>query len=106
MQPHIIAGHRRQGLNLASATSNALAGGIGAWYENRRMDILDGYSLRCLKRVWRVQDFSWYMSSLVHVFPGEDGFGFRLRRAELDWLVTSRAASQSLAVNYVGLPFA
>jgi p-hydroxybenzoate 3-monooxygenase len=53
-----------------------------------------------------VQEFSWFMSSLLHVLPDEDGFGRRLRRSELDWLVTSEAASRSLAENYVGLPFA
>jgi hypothetical protein len=63
-------------------------------------------SQRCLPRVWRVQEFSWYMSSLLHNLPGQDDFGRRLQRAELEWLVSSRSASASLAENYVGLPFA
>ena len=55
---HIVPATGAKGLNLAVSDVNALAEGIGAWYENRRMDLLDGYSLRCLKRAWRVQDFS------------------------------------------------
>ena len=103
---HIVPATGAKGLNLAVSDVNALAAGIVAWYGSGRTDLLDGYSRRCLGRVWRVQDFSWYMSSITHVFPGEDGFGFRLRRAELEWLVNSSAASRSLAENYVGLPFA
>ncbi len=103
---HIVPATGAKGLNLAVSDVNALAEGIAAWYETGRMDLLDGYSARCLTRVWRVQDFSWYMSSITHVLPGEDGFGLRLRHAELDWLVRSTAASRSLAENYVGLPFA
>ena len=79
-----------------------------AWYrDGPRRGLLDGYSERCLRRVWRVQDFSWYMSSLLHRPAGRG----RLRRAgcgapQLEWLVTSEAAARSLAENYVGLPFA
>jgi p-hydroxybenzoate 3-monooxygenase len=103
---HIVPATGAKGLNLAVSDVNALAAAIVAWYRSGRTDLLDGYSSRCLGRVWRVQDFSWYMSSITHVLPGEDGFGFRLRRAELEWLVSSGAASRSLAENYVGLPFA
>ena len=103
---HIVPATGAKGLNLAVSDVNVLAEGIVAWYRTGRTDLLDGYSTRCLKRVWRVQEFSWYMSSLLHVLPDEDGFGRRLRRSELDWLVTSEAASRSLAENYVGLPFA
>jgi p-hydroxybenzoate 3-monooxygenase len=103
---HIVPATGAKGLNLAVSDVNVLAQGIVAWYRDGRTDLLDGYSRRCLKRVWRVQEFSWYMSSLLHVLPAEDGFGRRLRRSELDWLVTSQAASRSLAENYVGLPFA
>lgn len=103
---HIVPATGAKGLNLAVSDVNALAEGIVAWYRTGRTELLDGYSARCLRRVWRVQEFSWYMSSLLHVLPDEDGFGRRLRRAELDWLVTSEAAARSLAENYVGLPFA
>jgi p-hydroxybenzoate 3-monooxygenase len=103
---HIVPATGAKGLNLAVSDVNALAEGIVAWYRTGRTDLLDGYSARCLGRVWRVQEFSWYMSSLLHVLPDEDGFGRRLRRAELDWLVRSEAAARSLAENYVGLPFA
>jgi p-hydroxybenzoate 3-monooxygenase len=103
---HIVPATGAKGLNLAVSDVNVLAEAIVARYRTGRTDLLDGYSTRCLKRVWRVQEFSWYMSSLLHVLPDEDGFGRRLRRSELDWLVTSEAASRSLAENYVGLPFA
>ena len=103
---HIVPATGAKGLNLAVSDVNVLAQGIVAWYRDRRTDLLDAYSERCLSRVWRVQEFSWYMSSLLHVLPDEDGFGRRLRLSELNWLVTSEAASRSLAENYVGLPFA
>ena len=103
---HIVPATGAKGLNLAVSDVNLLAQGIADWYRSGRTDVLDTYSERCLRRVWRVQEFSWYMSSLLHVLPDEDGFGRRLRFAELDWLVTSEAASRSLAENYVGLPFA
>ena len=69
-------------------------------------DLLDGYSQTCLKRVWRAEHFSWFMTSMLHKFPDEDGFGQSLQRSQLDYVVSSRAAAQSLAENYVGMPFA
>jgi len=103
---HIVPATGAKGLNLAISDVNALAEGIVAWYRNGSHDLLDAYTERCLKRVWRVQEFSWYMSSLLHNLPGDDDFGRRLQRAELEWLVSSRDAASSLALNYVGLPFA
>ncbi len=103
---HIVPATGAKGLNLAVSDVNALAEGLVAWYRTRSTALLDGYSARCLRRVWRVQEFSWYMSSLLHRLPGDDDFGRRLQRAELEWLVSSPAEARSLAENYTGLPFA
>ena len=103
---HIVPATGAKGLNLAMSDVNALAEGIVDRYATGSEAGLDGYSARCLRRVWRVQEFSWYMSSLLHVLPDEDDFGRGLQRAELEWLVTSEGAARSLAENYVGLPFA
>jgi len=59
-----------------------------------------------LRRVWRAEHFSWFMTSMLHKFPDEDAFGQRLQRSQLDYVVSSNAAGRSLAENYVGLPFA
>jgi p-hydroxybenzoate 3-monooxygenase len=103
---HIVPATGAKGLNLAISDVNALAEGIADWSATGSTTGLDGYSARCLRRVWRVQEFSWYMSSLLHVLPDDDDFGRRLQRAELEWLVRSEAAARSLAENYTGLPFA
>jgi p-hydroxybenzoate 3-monooxygenase len=66
---------------------------------------LAGYTERCPRSVWRVHDFSWWMSSMLHLLPDGDGFARRLQRAQLEWLVSSEQAPRSLAENYVGLPF-
>ncbi|MEO5881336.1 MAG: 4-hydroxybenzoate 3-monooxygenase, partial [Caldimonas sp.] len=65
---------------------------------------IDGYSERCLRRVWRAERFSWWFTSLMHKFPETGDFGQKMQAAELDYLVHSQAASTALAENYVGLP--
>jgi p-hydroxybenzoate 3-monooxygenase len=102
---HIVPPTGAKGLNLAVADVRALAEAIGVWYRSGDTALLDGYTARCLGRVWRVQQFSSYMTMLLHKLPGEDGFQERLARAELAWIVRSEAAARSLAENYVGLPF-
>ena len=103
---HIVPATGAKGLNLAVSDVNALAEALIEFYRSGSTAMLDGYSERCLQRVWRVQEFSWYMSSLLHNLPHDDDFGRRLQRAELDWLVTNEGAARSLAMNYVGPPFA
>ncbi|HQP67965.1 MAG TPA: 4-hydroxybenzoate 3-monooxygenase, partial [Quisquiliibacterium sp.] len=66
---------------------------------------LDAYSARALRRVWKAERFSWWMTTLLHRFPDAGGFGQRIRQAELDYLIGSVAARTALAENYVGLPF-
>jgi p-hydroxybenzoate 3-monooxygenase len=67
--------------------------------------LLDGYSAKCLRRVWRAEHFSWWMTTMLHHAAGEDTFQQHLQRSQLDYVVSSRAAATSLAENYVGLPF-
>lgn len=102
---HIVPATGAKGLNLAVSDVNALSEGVIELYRSGSTVGLDGYSARCLQRVWRVQEFSWYMSSLLHNLPNDDEFGHRLQRAELEWLVRNESAARSLAENYVGTPF-
>jgi p-hydroxybenzoate 3-monooxygenase len=75
------------------------------FYKNGKREPLDRYSEVCSRRVWNVQRFSWWMTSMLHRFPNEDSFSHQLHLAELDYLTSSRAAALALAENYVGLPF-
>ena len=102
---HIVPPTGAKGLNLAVADVRALAQGLTRFYADGQTDELDRYSARCLARVWRVQEFSAWMTALLHRAPDADPFAERLARAQLDWLVASEAAARSLAENYVGLPY-
>jgi p-hydroxybenzoate 3-monooxygenase len=82
-----------------------LAEALGDWYGAGRSTGLDSYSDTCLRRVWRVQHFSWWMTSMLHTFPGDDPFQQRLQRSQLEYVVSSPAAATTLAENYVGLPW-
>jgi p-hydroxybenzoate 3-monooxygenase len=101
---HIVPPTGAKGLNLAVADVRVLARAIAAFYATGRSDLLDAYSEICLRRVWKVQRFSWWMTSMLHRFPEDNPFDRRRQLAELDYVTSSRAASQSLAENYVGLP--
>ena len=102
---HIVPATGAKGLNLAVADVRALAQGMERFYASGDAALLDGYTERCVRRVWRVQQFSSWMSLLLHRLPDADDFQERLARAELDWVCRSEAAARSLAENYVGLPF-
>lgn len=102
---HIVPPTGAKGLNLAVADVQVLARALAHFYQTGRRDLLDRYSQTCLRRVWKVQRFSWWMTSLLHRFDTDNAFDHRRQLAELDYLTTSRAASQTLAENYVGLPF-
>ncbi|MEO5765749.1 MAG: 4-hydroxybenzoate 3-monooxygenase [Casimicrobiaceae bacterium] len=101
---HIVPPTGAKGMNLAVADVNVLARALAAHYRNGRDDLLADYSATCLKRVWRAEHFSWWMTSMLHRFPDADAFQHRLQRSQLDYVVGSRAAATSLAENYVGLP--
>jgi p-hydroxybenzoate 3-monooxygenase len=101
---HIVPPTGAKGLNLAVADVRVLARGLKNFYSSGRSTELDNYSQACLRRVWKVQRFSWRMTSMLHKHEGNP-FDDRRQLAELDYVTSSRAASQSLAENYVGLPF-
>ena len=102
---HIVPPTGAKGLNLAVADVRVLARAFARWYAAGEEDGLAAYSATCLKRVWRAEHFSWWMTSMLHRAPGEDSFHRRLQLAQLDYVVSSRAAATALAENYVGLPF-
>ena len=82
-----------------------LARALAAFYRTRREEPLAAYTQTALRRVWRAEHFSWWMTSMLHRFHDDDAFSLRLQRAQLDYVVGSKAASESLAENYVGLPW-
>jgi p-hydroxybenzoate 3-monooxygenase len=102
---HIVPPTGAKGLNLAVADVRVLARALGEFYSSGRRSLLDGYSKTCLRRVWKVQRFSWWMTSMLHRFDGDSAFDQHRQLAELDYVTGSRAAASSLAENYVGLPF-
>jgi p-hydroxybenzoate 3-monooxygenase len=101
---HIVPPTGAKGLNLAASDVAYLAEALIDFYRSGSEAALDAYSERCLKRVWKAERFSWWMTSLLHLFPETGAFGRQLQLAELDYLVNSRAAATALAENYVGLP--
>jgi p-hydroxybenzoate 3-monooxygenase len=102
---HIVPPTGAKGLNLAVNDVRVLADALVAWYATGSTTGLDAYSDTCLRRVWRVQDFSTYMTTLLHRLDG-DAFDAGLQRARLRYVTSSEAAARSLAENYVGLPAA
>jgi p-hydroxybenzoate 3-monooxygenase len=102
---HIVPPTGAKGLNLAAADVRILAHALACWYRTGSVDLLGRYSEICLRRVWRAQHFSWWMTSMLHRFEGGDGFDYRRQLAELDQVTTSRAAAATLAENYTGIPF-
>ncbi|WP_042880622.1 4-hydroxybenzoate 3-monooxygenase [Cupriavidus necator] len=102
---HIVPPTGAKGLNLAASDVLTLADGLTAVYRHDDKRELDAYSERCLRRIWKAERFSWWMTSLMHRFPDADDFARRMQRAELDYLIGSEAACKSLAENYVGLPY-
>ena len=101
---HIVPPTGAKGLNLAAGDVGLLARALAEHYREQSDAGIDGYSERCLRRVWRAERFSWWFTSLMHRFPETGAFGQKMQIAELDYLVHSRAASTALAENYVGLP--
>jgi p-hydroxybenzoate 3-monooxygenase len=103
---HIVPPTGAKGLNLAVADVRVLTAGLVEFYKSGKRDLLNRYSEICLRRVWKVQRFSWWMTSMLHRLDSENSFDHRRQLAELDYVTSSRAAAQSLAENYVGLPMA
>jgi p-hydroxybenzoate 3-monooxygenase len=101
---HIVPPTGAKGLNLAASDVLVLARALKAFYEDGRTEWLDEYSEVCVRRVWKAQRFSWWMTSTLHRFPDEQPFDHQRQIADLDYLTSSRAAMTSLAEQYVGLP--
>jgi len=102
---HIVPPTGAKGLNLAVADVRVLARALVAFFREGRHALRDRYSETALSRIWRAEHFSWWMTSMLHQFPGNDPFQERLQLAELGYVTTSRPKAITLAENYVGLPF-
>ena len=102
---HIVPPTGAKGLNLAASDVHYLAVALREYYDEKSAAGIDHYSEKTLARVWKAVRFSWWMTSILHKFPDTGTIGARIQLAELDYLVASKAASASLAENYVGLPY-
>ncbi len=102
---HIVPPTGAKGLNLAASDVRYLSDALIEHVRDGSEAALDRYSARALARVWKAERFSWWMTTMLHRFPEDEGFTARIKRAELDYLFSSRAALASLAENYVGLPY-
>ncbi|HEX7103349.1 MAG TPA: 4-hydroxybenzoate 3-monooxygenase [Nitrolancea sp.] len=100
---HIVPATGAKGLNLAVSDVQVLADALAEWYRSGRTERLESYSSTCLRRVWRVEHFSWWMTSMLHRFDDEGPFEHRLHLSQLRYVCSSAAAATSLAENYVGL---
>ncbi|AJY03203.1 4-hydroxybenzoate 3-monooxygenase [Burkholderia sp. SIMBA_043] len=102
---HIVPPTGAKGMNLAVADVRVLSRALGARYRDGDAAPLERYSATCLERIWRAEHFSYFMTNMLHSSPDDSPFVNRLKFAELKYVTRSRAAAQSLAENYVGLPF-
>jgi p-hydroxybenzoate 3-monooxygenase len=100
---HIVPATGAKGLNLAIADVRLLAEALMRWYRSGDDELLQAYSANCLRRIWRAEHFSWWMTSMLHRLPGDDPFDLKLQLSQLRYVTTSEAAATSLAENYVGL---
>ncbi len=100
---HIVPPTGAKGLNLAMADVRVLADAIVERYRSGSDAALEAYSENCLRRVWRAEHFSWWMTSMLHRPPDGDEFELKLQLSQLRYVTTSQAAARSLAENYVGL---
>ena len=101
---HIVPPTGAKGLNLAATDVKYLSQAFIDYYKTNTCLGIDDYSAKCLKRIWKAERFSWWLTSLMHRFPDTGGFGQKIQEAELQYLVKSESLSRSLAENYVGLP--
>ena len=101
---HIVPPTGAKGLNLAATDVKYLCNALVDYYQEHSEAGIDSYSERCLRRIWKAERFSWWMTSLMHRFPEDSAITSRFQEAELDYLLNSHAGSLSIAENYVGLP--
>ncbi|MGG5288115.1 4-hydroxybenzoate 3-monooxygenase [Pseudomonas shirazensis] len=102
---HIVPPTGAKGLNLAASDVSTLYRILLKYYREGRQDLLERYSQICLRRVWKAERFSWWMTSVLHQFPGTDAFSQRMQQTELEYFVSSEAGRKTIAENYVGLPY-
>ncbi|MDH0293642.1 4-hydroxybenzoate 3-monooxygenase [Pseudomonas sp. GD04087] len=102
---HIVPPTGAKGLNLAASDVNTLYRILLGVYGEGRVDLLERYSPIALRRIWKAERFSWWMTSMLHRFPDNDAFTQRMLETELDYFLGSAAGRTSIAENYVGLPF-
>jgi p-hydroxybenzoate 3-monooxygenase len=101
---HIVPPTGAKGLNLAASDVHFLSQALREFYSEKSSAGIDAYSAKALARVWKAERFSWWMTSMLHLFPDTDDFTARIQLAELNYLVSSQAATTSLSENYTGLP--
>ncbi len=101
---HIVPPTGAKGMNLAITDALILSHALNAFYHQRNSEPLHNYSATCLRRIWKVQRFSWWMTSMLHNFDNSNPFDQQRQHAELDYVTTTRPPSTTLAENYVGLP--
>ncbi|HGM5553541.1 TPA: 4-hydroxybenzoate 3-monooxygenase [Pseudomonas putida] len=102
---HIVPPTGAKGLNLAASDVSTLFNILLKVYRDGRIDLLEKYSEICLRRVWKAERFSWWMTSMLHRFDEHDDFSQRISTSELDYFVSSEAGRKTIAENYVGLPY-
>src|SRR5690554_2187525 len=102
---HIVPPTGAKGLNLAASDVNTLYRLMCKVYQEGRTDLIERYSETCLKRIWKAERFSWWMTSMLHMFSDEEDFNTRMQQAELDYVTSSEAGLTTIAENYVGLPY-
>lgn len=102
---HIVPPTGAKGLNTAASDVKYLFDGLCDYYENNSTEGIDSYSEKALARVWKVERFSWWFSSLMHTFPNQSAFDLKMQTAEIAFLRSNKAAQKAMAENYVGLPY-
>ncbi|ASC88287.1 4-hydroxybenzoate 3-monooxygenase [Pseudomonas fragi] len=102
---HIVPPTGAKGLNLAASDVSTLFNMLCKVYTEGRTELLERYSEVCLRRIWKAERFSWWMTSMLHRFPDSDGFSQRIADSELAYFVDSEAGRTTIAENYVGLPY-
>lgn len=102
---HIVPPTGAKGLNLAASDVSTLFTILCKVYREGRVELLEKYSQICLRRIWKAERFSWWMTSMLHQFPEADGFSQRIAQSELEYFVESEAGRKTIAENYVGLPY-
>ena len=101
---HIVQPTGAKGLNLAATDVKFLSTALAEYFQEKSEAGIGHYLMRCLRRVWRAERFSWWFTSLMHRFPKNGDIGQKLKEVELDYLIYSQSGSLSVAENYAGLP--